>query len=50
MHTEKSKKNEPRKVASNLSQILDLRSSNKRVALQNLHMETYKTKVKKTIN
>ena len=41
MSTEKSKTNEPRKVVLNLSQRLDLRSSNKHVPLQNL--STYYT-------
>ena len=41
MSTEKSKTNEPRKVVLNLSQRLDLRSSNKHVSLQNL--STYYT-------
>ena len=36
MNTENSKTNEPHKCALNLSQRLDLRSSNKHVALQNL--------------
>ena len=36
MNTENSKTNEPHKFALNLSQRLDLRSSNKRIALQNL--------------
>ena len=36
MNTENSKTNEPHKFVLNLSQILDLRSSNKHVALQNL--------------
>ena len=36
MNTENSKTNEPKKFALNLSQRLDLRSSNKCVSLQNL--------------
>ena len=36
MNTENSKTNEPHKFVLNLSQRLDLRSSNKHVALQNL--------------
>ena len=36
MNTENSKTNEPHKFVLNLLQILDLRSSNKHVALQNL--------------
>ena len=36
MSTENSKTNEPHKFALNLSQRLDLRSSNKHVVLQNL--------------
>ena len=36
MKTENSKTNEPHKFVLNLSQRLDLRSSNKHVALQNL--------------
>ena len=35
INTENSKTNEPHKFAPNLSQTLDLRSSNKYVALQN---------------
>ena len=35
-NTENSKTNEPNKFVLNLSQRLDLRSSNKHVALQNL--------------
>ena len=35
MNTENSKTNEPHKFALNLSQRLDLRSSNKHVTLQN---------------
>ena len=36
MNTEDSKTNEPNKFVRNLSQRLDLRSSNKHVALQNV--------------
>ena len=36
MNTEISKTNEPHKFVGNLSQKLDLRSSNKHVAFQNL--------------
>ena len=36
MNRENRKTNEPHKFVFNLSQILDLRSSNKHVALQNL--------------
>ena len=36
MNTENSKNNEPHKFVLNLSQILDLRSPNKHVPLQNL--------------
>ena len=36
MDTENSKKNEPRKFILNLSQRLDLKSSNKHAGLQNL--------------
>ena len=36
MNTENSKRNEPHRFVLNLSQRLDLRRSNKHVALQNL--------------
>ena len=36
INTENSKTNEPHKFVLNLSQILDLKSSNEHVALQNL--------------
>ena len=36
MNTENNKMNEPRKFVLNLSQILDIRGSNKHVALCNL--------------
>ena len=36
MNRENSKRNEPHKLVLNLSQRLDLKSSNKHVALQNL--------------
>ena len=49
MNTENSKTNEPHKFVLNLSQRLDLRSSNKHVAFQKfvylLHLEKYKTAV-----
>ena len=47
MNTENSKMNEPHKFVLNLSQRLDLRSSDKHVALQTclLHMEKYKKTV-----
>ena len=47
MNTENSKTNEPHKFVLNLSQILDLRSSKKHVALQNylLHVEKFKKTV-----
>ena len=47
MNTENSKTNEPFKFSLNLSQRLDLRSSNKHVALQNLSL--YIKKYKKTV-
>ena len=51
MNTEKSKLNDPHKVFLNLSQRLDLRSSNKNIALQNVSIHyTWKnttTKLKK---
>ena len=49
MNTENSKTNEQRKFVLNLSQRLDLRSSDKHVVLQNLyllHVEEYKKTVK----
>ena len=48
MNTENSKTNEPHKFALNLSQRLELRSSNKHVAFDNLyllHVEKYKKTV-----
>ena len=46
MNVQNSKTNEPHKFVLNLSQRLDLRSSNKHVALQNLlYVEKYKTRV-----
>ena len=41
MNTESSKTNEPNKVAFNLLQKLDLRSSNKHVVIQNLSLYYY---------
>ena len=38
MNTENSKTNEPHKFVLNISQRLDLRSSNKHVSLQNLYI------------
>ena len=53
MNTENSKTNELHKFFLNLSQILDLRSSNKHIVLQNLSIY-YRWKIKdntkKTIN
>ena len=47
MNTENSKMTEPHKFALNLSQRLDLRSSDKYVALQNLSIYyTWKNKLK----
>ena len=40
MKTENSKTNEPHKIVLNFSQRLDLRSSNKLAALQNLSFTT----------
>ena len=48
LNTKKSKTNEPHKFILNLSQILDLRSSNKHVALQNLYI--YYTYIRKQYN
>ena len=48
MNTENSKTNEPHKFAFNLSQRLELRSSNKHVVFDNLyllHVEKYKKTV-----
>ena len=49
MNTENSKANKPHKFVLNLSQILDLKGSDKHVALQKLiyllHVETYKKTV-----
>ena len=55
MNTENSKSNEPNKAVFNFSQRLDLRSSNKHVALQNLSIyytrkNIQKKKSIKTIN
>ena len=49
INTEKSKTNEPHKSVLNLSQRLDLRSSNKHVALQNLSIYYTWKKYKATI-
>ena len=46
MNTENSKVNEPRKFVPNLSQRLDLSSSNKHVAPQNLFI-CYMRKIKR---
>ena len=45
MNTKNSKTNEPHKFARNLSQRLDLRSSNKHVAVHNRSMELFTTKI-----
>ena len=49
MNTENSKANKPHKFVLNLSQILDLKGSDKHVALQKLiyllHVEKYKKTV-----
>ena len=53
MNKEKTKTNEPQKIVPNLLQRLDLRSSKKNVALQNLstnHMWKYIKSSIKTIN
>ena len=53
MNKENSKTNEPQKIVPNLLQRLDLRSSKKHVALQNLstyHMWKYIKSSIKTIN
>ena len=50
MNTENSKIDEPHKFVSNVSQRLELRSSNKHVASKLahlLHLEKYKTTVQK---
>ena len=47
MNTENSKMNEPHKFVVNLSQGLDLRSSNKHVALQNLSIHFTWKNIKK---
>ena len=48
MNTENSKSNEPHIFVLNLSQILELRSSNEHVALQNIYL-LHKEKYKKTV-
>ena len=50
LNTKKSKTNEPHKFILNLSQILDLRSSNKHVALQNLYIYYTWKNVRKQYN
>ena len=50
LNTKKSKTNEPHKFILNLSQILDLRSSNKHVALQNLSIYYTWKNVRKQYN
>ena len=50
MNTENNKVNEPYQFVVNLSERLDLRSSNEHVAIQNtylLHMEKHKKRVYK---
>ena len=47
MNLENSRKNEPHKFALNLSQILDLRSSNKHDALQKLSIYYTQNNVRK---
>ena len=49
MNTENRKTNEPHKFVLNLSRRLDLRSSNKHVALQNLSISYMWKKNKKTV-
>ena len=49
MNTENSKMNEPHKFVLNLPQILDLRSSNKYVALQNVSIYQTWKKYKKIV-
>ena len=50
MYTENSKTNEPQKFVLNMSQKLDIRSSNKHFPLQNvsiyLHVDKYKKQYK----
>ena len=50
MNTENSKTNEPQKFVLNLSQRLNLRSSNKHVALQNLSVYYNVEKYKNTVS
>ena len=47
MNTENSKTNEPHKFVLNLSQRLDLRSSSKHVALQNLSIYYTRRNIRK---
>ena len=47
MNLENSKKNEPHKFVLNLSQILDLRSSNKHTALQKLSIYYTQNNIRK---
>ena len=47
INTENSKTNEPHKFVFNLSQILDLRSLNKHVALQNLSIYYTRKNIRK---
>ena len=49
MNTENSKTNEPHKFVLNLSQRLDLKSSNKHVSLQTLSIYNTWKKYKKTV-
>ena len=49
LNTENSKSNKPHKFVLNLSQRLDLRSSNKHAALQNLSIYYTWKKYKKTV-
>ena len=49
MNRENSKTNEPHKLVLNLSQRLNLRSSNKHVALQNLSIYYTWKNIKKTV-
>ena len=49
MNTESSKRNETHKFAFNLSQILDLKSSNKHAALQNLSIHYTWKRIRKAV-
>ena len=49
MNTESSKTNETHKFAFSLSQILDLRSSNKHAALQNLSIHYTWKRIRKVV-